>query len=128
MPPRSAVLRVSRPELPQHPEFAASVLLVTSNVQRPERTELLRYVLAGGVLIVGTALASASASGFAYSSDQGAGRLRELAPALAASVLVGAFTVAVVRVLLGFRLLSGWLLLGAVPAFALALNHVGVIG
>lgn len=88
----------------------------------------LRYLVAIAVVAVGTVFALFSASGVAYTSEQGYGRLREVAPALLMSVLLGLMTVVVVRALVGLRPLSAWLLLGAAPAVALSLNHTGIIG
>jgi hypothetical protein len=87
-----------------------------------------RVVLALAVVAAGALLALFSASGVAYVEPQGAARLREVAPALVVSVVIGVTTVAVARTLLRRSVLTPWLLLGALPVAVLSLNHAGIVG
>jgi hypothetical protein len=87
-----------------------------------------RVVLALVAVSVGAVLALISASGVAYVEPQGAARLREVAPALLASVVVGVTTVAIALALIRRSVFTPWLLLGALPAAVLSLNHGGFVG
>ena len=84
------------------------------------------WLAAATLLALAVPVMFVSAFGVYYFDDPGLARLRNMAPGLTVSAVIGLGTATVIRWLLGGPL-PVWLLLGVAPALVAGLNHAGLI-
>ena len=107
-----------RPMHPRRPDAPGSA--------HRDRPGIASWLAAAALLALAVPVMHVSAFGVYYLHDPGLARLRNMAPGLTVSAVIGLGTATAIRWLLGGPL-PVWLLLGTAPALVAGLNHVGLI-